>query len=315
MADHRATLTHGNKQPLVVEFTPPLDLRPAQVGLLLDERVDTLDISSTIVDLACRGYLKITELEKTWILGSKDYQLDRTKKPLDDLLPYERLVLNKLFEGKYTIKLSSLKNTFYDKLSEIQRAVYQNLMDLHYFVANPQTVRRRYYALGAVVSVGGVVGLFYTMSAGFVGWLPVVIVPLAAGVGLLLLASSMSQRTAEGADMQRRVLGYRLFIATAEQYRQQFFEKENLFNEILPYAMVFGLTHKFAQAMKVIGYEPSQPTWYSGTSAFNVLAFSSGMSSMSRALATTMASTPSSSGSGGGGFSGGGFGGGGGGSW
>ena len=41
----------------VVEFAPPEDLRPGQVGTLIDEEANTLDVSATIVDLAVRKYL------------------------------------------------------------------------------------------------------------------------------------------------------------------------------------------------------------------------------------------------------------------
>jgi uncharacterized membrane protein YgcG len=315
LQSQQAASLQRQDSPIVVEFTPPLDLRPAQMGLLLDERVNTLDVSSTMVDLACRGYITITELAKTWLLGSKDYQLDRTDTSAGDLLAYEQLLLTRLFESKKSLKLSSLKDTFYSKLQEVQKLVYQDLMDRKYFVANPQTVRNWYRGIGVTVAVISGWILVYALSQAIVGLLPVLVAPLAAGVGLALFASAMPQRTALGSEMRHRALGYKLFVSTAEQYQQQFFEKNNLFNQVLPYAMVFGLTHKFAQAMKVIGYVPAQPGWYVGVTPFNVLAFGSGMDSMSRAFSSTMASAPSSSGSGGGGFSGGGFGGGGGGSW
>ena len=54
-----------DSRPIAVEFEPPESIRPAQVGLLLDERADTLDVTATIIDLGVRGYLKITELPKT----------------------------------------------------------------------------------------------------------------------------------------------------------------------------------------------------------------------------------------------------------
>ena len=40
---------------------PPEDLPPAMVGSLIDERVDMQDIISTLIDLARRGYLTMTE--------------------------------------------------------------------------------------------------------------------------------------------------------------------------------------------------------------------------------------------------------------
>ncbi|HEY7268730.1 MAG TPA: DUF2207 domain-containing protein, partial [Dehalococcoidia bacterium] len=55
----------GAKETVVVEFAPPelgapkRALRPAEAGVLMDERADTLDVSASIVDLAVRGYLRI----------------------------------------------------------------------------------------------------------------------------------------------------------------------------------------------------------------------------------------------------------------
>jgi hypothetical protein len=50
------------KNVSVVEFAPPEDLRPGQVGTLIDEEANTLDVSATIVDLAVRKYLVIEEI-------------------------------------------------------------------------------------------------------------------------------------------------------------------------------------------------------------------------------------------------------------
>ena len=85
------------RKPIAVEFEPPDRIRPGQMGLLLDERADTLDVTATIVDLGVRGYLTITELEKTWILGKKDWQIARVKEADSSLLDYERLVMAGLF--------------------------------------------------------------------------------------------------------------------------------------------------------------------------------------------------------------------------
>src|SRR5690606_11000074 len=49
------------RDSVVVEYTPPeigvrkkRRLRPAEIGTLLDERADTLDVTATLVDLAVR---------------------------------------------------------------------------------------------------------------------------------------------------------------------------------------------------------------------------------------------------------------------
>ena len=77
----------GRRTPIVVEYEPPEDLSPAEVGSLLDERIDTPDIVSTAIDLAVRGYITIREEETTQLLffTHKDYRFEK-RKPADDAL-------------------------------------------------------------------------------------------------------------------------------------------------------------------------------------------------------------------------------------
>ncbi len=82
--------------------------------------------------------------------------------------------------------------------------------------------------------------------------------------------------------------------------------------QILPYAILFGQTQKFAKAFADLGVQPSQTNWYIGAAVFNAATFSNDMSSFAGAFNSSMSS---SSGFSGGGGSGGGGGGGGGGGW
>ena len=52
----------GEHVPVAVEFGPPQNMRPAELGLILDESADPKDVTATIVDLAVRGHITITEL-------------------------------------------------------------------------------------------------------------------------------------------------------------------------------------------------------------------------------------------------------------
>ena len=52
----------------------PTGISPAEAGTLLDDRIHPRDITSTIVDLAVRGFLKIEETdEKGLLFHHKDY--------------------------------------------------------------------------------------------------------------------------------------------------------------------------------------------------------------------------------------------------
>ena len=48
-------------RPIAVRYEPPEGITPAEAGTLYDERADMIDLTSTVVDLAVRGYLKIEE--------------------------------------------------------------------------------------------------------------------------------------------------------------------------------------------------------------------------------------------------------------
>jgi hypothetical protein len=50
-------------------------MRPGQMGTLLDEQANTLDVSATIVDLAVRGFLMIQEIPKEGWFGKPDWTL------------------------------------------------------------------------------------------------------------------------------------------------------------------------------------------------------------------------------------------------
>ena len=70
----------------MVEFEPPLALKPAQLGVILDESADTKDVTATIVDLAVRGFLTITDVPG--MFGRHDWLLTQRTANTAELLPW-----------------------------------------------------------------------------------------------------------------------------------------------------------------------------------------------------------------------------------
>jgi len=302
-------------ETIVVEFSPPEKFRPAELGILMDERADTLDVTATIIDLTTRGYLTITEIPKKWLFGSMDYELARTVKSDTDLLSYEKMLLDRIFGSTKKKKVSTLKNDFYDDLAKIKDEMYDHMMKKDVFVAHPQKTRTKYVLLGIFLLIAAIALTIFGSINSYVLLLDIGAGLILPSVILIIVSQFMSRKTAKGRELYRRVKGYLEFINTAEKYRQRFFEKQNLFQEVLPYAIVFGLTGKFAEAMKEIGLKNPTIAGYYGVHPFNAHTFTNNVSAFSNSFSSAAASAPSSSGSGGGGSSGGGFGGGGGGSW
>jgi uncharacterized membrane protein YgcG len=304
----------------VVEFAPPEGLRPGQVGTLVDEVANTLDVSATIVDLAVRKYLVIQEIPKTWLLGKADWNLGLLPEPADDkLLPYEKRLLDGLFQDGDQVELSALRKTFAERLQTVKEALYDDMVSRKWFLRRPDRVRQIWVVIGALsLSIGiGITILLASFTKYGLFGIPFVI----GGILLLIGANRMPARTAKGTAMTRRVNGFRVVIEKAEEHMSKWAEQENVFTRFLPYAVVFGVTDKWAKAFESLGQLPPDTTWYVSSRPFVYAQFADSIDSFSVTTSGTIAATPAGSGASGfGGFgggvgAGGGGGGGGGGSW
>ena len=300
-------------EPVVVEFEPPQNLKPAELGLVLDESADTKDVTATIVDLAVRGFLTISE-----VAGKKDWLLKRRQGEVPGLQPYERTLFYGLFaNGRQQVKISELKGKFQDSLRAAESQVYADAMEHRFFVARPDIVRIATVGLAVVIALAGG-ALTYFLGIAFGGGLIGVAVILVAAM-LLAFHRAMASRTAAGREVMQKTLGFRLYMNTAEKYRQQFAERAEIFTQLLPYAIVFGCVSRWAKAFEGIDTSAANKTWYTGNAPLQAALLSSSLESMNSSLSAAISSAPPSSGStsgfGGGGFAGGGGGGGGGGSW
>ena len=154
--------------------------------------------------------------------------------------------------------------------------------------------------------------------------IPVLIVTVVCASLILYMSSKCDKKTQLGDHYYGKLIGFREFLQTAEKTRINMLVEENpqYFYSTLPFAMVLGVTDKWAKRFESITMEP--PSWYYGTSyngSFNTFMFANALSHSMHGVNTAMSSSPppqsttSAGGSIGGGFSGGGSGGGGGSSW
>src|SRR6202043_3514915 len=86
-------------RPIAAQYEPPDQLTPGEAGTLVDNSADMRDITSTIVDLAVRGFLVIEEHQKDRMLGlfhDKDYNfiLKKDRAEWAKLKPHEQVMLN-----------------------------------------------------------------------------------------------------------------------------------------------------------------------------------------------------------------------------
>ncbi|OGL92323.1 hypothetical protein A3H11_02275 [Candidatus Uhrbacteria bacterium RIFCSPLOWO2_12_FULL_47_10] len=317
-------------QPVVPEYNPPDNLPPIEIGALLDSRVDITDISSVIMDLAVRGYLKIryTVQEIRFWPDKKDFELIKLKDGADLAHPADKIIFKLLFKSRGRVKLSDLKEqktTFQSDIKKIQEDTEQHLRDEGYFDRTTKDKSKKLktylFMATAILFIGTFLltispswfGLIFIASfAGFVG--AVIVIPIM----IMRLANKLTPR---GIAALGKILGFKEFLQLTDKDKLRLLNAPELqpemFEKFLPYAMVLGVEDKWAQ--KFEGIYNTIPNWYEDPTAasFDSYIFARNLTFFNSSFnqVFSIASPGSSSGFGGGGFSGGGSGGGGGRSW
>jgi Predicted membrane protein (DUF2207) len=314
-------------------YEPPPGITPAEAGTLLDDSIHPRDITSTIIDLAVRGFIKIEEVaDKGLLFTHKDYVFHLLKPKSEwnnaSLAPHERVMLENVFAGGDDTRLSSLKNRFYTAVPIIREDIMSALKNKGIYLLDPESANG-YSVAAAIGMLIPFAILQYLGWANFFNSIPLMILSLlVSAVIWWLFARVMTAKTIKGARTQIAVLGFQEFMNRVDAERLKVMPPTT-FEKFLPYAMALGVEHHWAQAFAGIVKDP--PSWYAAPGgyapgmAFNPIFFSSAMTNMATDMHQVFVSAPraSSSGSGfggggfggGGGFSGGGFGGGGGGAF
>jgi uncharacterized membrane protein len=306
-------------------YEPPAGMTPAEAGTILDDSIHPRDITSTLIDLAVRGYLKIEETVDTTLVvfHHKDYVF-RLVKPRDQwtgLAPHEQVMMANVFVAGDETRLSALKNRFYTALPAIRQDIKSALKKKGVYLLDPDSANL-YSVLGAAIAAAPFLIAQFTGHNVFNSVLLLIVCGILSAIVWWLFAREMSAKTVQGGRMRISVLGFQEFMNRVDADRLKRMPPDT-FEKYLPYAMALGVEHQWAQAFAGIVQNP--PTWYAspgGYTAFNPVFFTNSMHGMATDMHQTFVSAPraSSSGSGfggggGGGFSGGGFGGGGGGAF
>lgn len=302
------------KKTIVPEFEIPENLAPIEMGMVESNgKMQNHFISAGIINLAVKGMIKIQKTEKQGVFSHEDFELQRLKKEAANLSGSEKILIDSLFESGNKVKISDLKYKFYQNVSEISGNVSDNM------TKNDLLDKKGYYfRIGYLVTAALILGLASFLATFF----PLLWISMSVSVLILtIFAFVMPRRTLKNINLWYRIQGFKLYMKTAEKYRQRFNEKENIFEKYLPYAILFDMTGLWIKKMEdLYGKEyvaTYHPVWFAGgaLASFDAQSFETTITQMSSTMASDLASSPSSSGAGGGGFSGGGGGGGGGGGW
>jgi len=239
------------------------DMRPGLVGTVADERVDPVDITATLIDLAVRGHLRITELQHTEY-GLVDWRFSRLENPGDELAPYEALLLDAVVpDGKQSLA-SQLPEVLAPALGEVQDALYTEVVERGWFETRPDSTR-------SSCAVRGWIGLGVALVAGaalvaFTSFGLVALVLLALAISLLWIAPRMPRRTPEGARLVAALGALSALLATQPTDQMPKGRELAEISRLLPYTIVLGGRQRWVEAMAAADRDdtpdPTEVDWY-----------------------------------------------------
>jgi len=253
---------------IITQDEAPDSLTPAEVGTILDEEADNLDISAELIHLAIGGYLKITQTkEKGLVFDSEDYQFEKLKDQADLANDFDRHLITALFKGRDQVKLSELKKTIYKDLAKIKEMIYLATVQKGYFKGNPGKTKTFFLLLGGVFFT---IGFILNDSLGLINFLSFAM----SGVIIGTIGWFMPARTKKGVMARERILGLKKYLQAAEKDRLAFHNAPEKtpanFEKLLPYAICLKVEKQWAGQFAGI-YENQNTSWYG---SYNYSAFS-----------------------------------------
>lgn len=314
----------NRKLTIKAQFNPTEDMDCLSSSILLKNSYNTKNISALLIELAQRGYYKIKEYKKN------KYELIKLEKDINELPQHLKILPEAIFAYGETVPLSKLTN-FYSTASRAYTQSVTYLDENEYFSKARKNKRALFFVLSIVGGIFLIPTLMFFILLSSVGTYLGLLLSLLL---LLIFAIKMDTKTEKGNQLYHFLLGLRLYIDTAEKHRIKFHNDprkyREIFERLLPYAMIFGLEKKWAKQFENVYTTP--PSWYEGDfTTFNTLLLANSLSSFNRNISVSSRPPSSSysssgghrsggwssgsSGFGGGGFSGGGGGGSGGSSW
>jgi len=314
----------NEKIAIIPHYEPEKDMDSLLGGTLISQKFVAKHITAVLIELATKGYLKIREYEK------KKYEFVKKEKDSKELSPHLKTLFDSIFVYGDVVPIKKITN-FYHTATKVYMEANEYLKEKD-ILSNTALKRKSTYTIISILVMFGAfisLGFFITISA--IGWMLGI---LFSGILLLIFALTLDVRSKEGNKKYYYLLGMKMYINTAEKHRIQFHNDPKRYNELfeklLPYAMIFGLEKQWAKLFEDIYTQT--PDWYEGNfTTFNAFYLATSLNTMN-ANVVKSATPPSSnynsdggyssggwssggSGFGGGGSSGGGGGGSGGGGW
>ena len=243
------------KGPFPVAFTPPRDVTPGLIGMVIDGMVDSRDLTATIVDLAARGFLRIKVVDDgKGRRRGKDWLLHPCKKSRSSLMRYERTFLEGAFPRGQAIRMSELVRRHKKVFRQLTADIYEETSRRGWYRQNPNPGGRGHRFWGLVAGMAAGVAALVIAGGDTMG-IPAAALFVASGVVAAFGSRRRVPRTGAGTATRIQALGFKQYLATAEAEQIRFEEAENIFSRYLPYAMVFGVADHWVKVFRELPIE------------------------------------------------------------
>jgi hypothetical protein len=250
-----------------INFTPPSDLRPGEVGTLIDERIDPVDVTATIIDLAVRGHLTIIEQEHTTEYARPDWELRRVANaPSEELQRYENVLVRSIFGDSDSVLVSELGKQVRANLAQVQDALYDGVVKRGWFNERPDRTRSLWATIGIATTVIGVIAT--VLLALFSTWGLLGLAITLVGAGLLVVGRYMPSKAPAAGRVLGQVAAIRGELLEMDVSELPTDQHAELCSRALPYAVVLGGAERWIDALVATDATPDEEDegfpWYRG---------------------------------------------------
>lgn len=248
------------------EFRVVDGIRPGEVGTLADERVDPVDVTATLLDLAVRGHLRITELPRESAHAATDWTFVRRDSD-GRLAAYERTLLDAVapLQGE-AVRVSNLAGSVHAVIGQVQSELYDEVVARGWFGSRPDAARKRWARIGWVALGVAVAATLLLAAFSHFGLAGLAMVGLALGV--LFVAQEMPARTAKGSSLLAGLDVLRGSLLTQPVDTLPTGKGYTQVSSILPYAVVLGGKERWLRAVADSDDDDAADTtdldWYHG---------------------------------------------------
>lgn len=202
------------KAPLAVRFEPPQGVRPEQVGMLVDGKVQASDIAAAVLDLTVRGIIRLTPEVRIHGLRrrlTRDWLVTVLRQPHpQEVSALQHQLLRAFAWFSRPATLHQLRPALKLAMKEMRETLAGDPANDAWYPGHEE----------GSLTFGAMFGAGYR------------------------------KRSALGAALRYQSAGFREFLATADGDRFRFEAGAGMFSRHLPWAVAYGVTHQWVHAFR-----------------------------------------------------------------